>query len=230
MQNHLKRCTTCSQEHSTPLKFYFPADYRSVAIPLESEHGIQLCGRLSDDSSIALIGLRGSLQPQLQSSWYGLASLATVPPHLGCSPADQSALQQYCGAGGLSVRSGMSLGQLQQLSEQLMAANGQKVAVHKISGDCAQQLEQQLHQDLSRLARQALIVNLARNLDGFVTGHFSPVGGYLPEQSMVLILDVAAQRIDHHWLPLPYLVNAICSFTSQGVPRGYLCLRDVTAT
>jgi glutathione gamma-glutamylcysteinyltransferase len=55
------------------------------------------------------------------------------------------------------------------------------------------------------------------------TGHFSPIGGYYPEEDLVLILDVARFKYPPHWVPLELLYKAMQTVdVSTNKTRGYL--------
>jgi glutathione gamma-glutamylcysteinyltransferase len=56
-------------------------------------------------------------------------------------------------------------------------------------------------------------------------GHFSPIGGYSPEQDMVLILDTARFKYPPHWLKLESVYHAMQACDPvTGLPRGFLRL------
>jgi ATP sulfurylase len=53
-------------------------------------------------------------------------------------------------------------------------------------------------------------------------GHFSPIGGYHPEQDMVLMLDTARFKYPPHWVPLPLLWDAMLAIDrTTGKTRGF---------
>jgi len=58
------------------------------------------------------------------------------------------------------------------------------------------------------------------------TGHFSPIGGYHPEQDLVLILDVARFKYPPHWVKLPLLFQAMMEEDeATHRSRGYILLQ-----
>lgn len=78
---------------------------------------------------------------------------------------------------------------------------------------------------------EAIIVSYSRaSLGQTGDGHFSPIGGYHPEQDLVLLLDVARFKYPPHWVSLPDLWTAMQTIDSDtGLLRGYLHLKPATA-
>jgi hypothetical protein len=56
-------------------------------------------------------------------------------------------------------------------------------------------------------------------------GHFSPIGGYCPDNDYVLIMDVARFKYPPHWVPLELLYNSMKELDPEtGLPRGWMIL------
>lgn len=72
----------------------------------------------------------------------------------------------------------------------------------------------------------ALIVNFHGKSLGLLTGgHFSPIAAYDRRTDSVLVVDVAAHRNPHFWVPLRDLHAAMATRDSAGDSRGYLVVR-----
>lgn len=63
-------------------------------------------------------------------------------------------------------------------------------------------------------------------------GHFSPIGGYHPQQQLVLLLDVARFKYPPHWIALRELYDAMLPIDEQtGRSRGWIKLeRDARSS
>jgi glutathione gamma-glutamylcysteinyltransferase len=55
------------------------------------------------------------------------------------------------------------------------------------------------------------------------TGHFSPIGGYVPSMDKVLVMDVARFKYPSYWVDIETLWNAMCQPDLETwKPRGYI--------
>ena len=55
------------------------------------------------------------------------------------------------------------------------------------------------------------------------TGHFSPIGGYIPSLDKVLVMDVARFKYPSYWVDVETLWNAMCQADLETFkPRGYI--------
>ncbi|KAI9292817.1 PCS-1 protein, partial [Neoconidiobolus thromboides FSU 785] len=73
---------------------------------------------------------------------------------------------------------------------------------------------------------QVMVLSYSRKTLGQTgDGHFSPVGGYDPEEKMVLVLDVARFKYPAYWVPLDLLFESLKPIDpSSGISRGYTLL------
>ena len=80
--------------------------------------------------------------------------------------------------------------------------------------------------DGAKTPNDVLVVNYSRkSLGQKGWGHFSPVGAYHAESDSVLILDVAAHKYAHTWVPTEALWSAMKTPDSDsGKNRGYAIL------
>jgi hypothetical protein len=62
--------------------------------------------------------------------------------------------------------------------------------------------------------------------DGSDIGHFSPLGAYDAATDRVLVLDVYKADYEPAWAPLPHLLQAMAHACEDGMPRGYLVVRN----
>ena len=72
-----------------------------------------------------------------------------------------------------------------------------------------------------------LLVNLLRRVGGQWSGYWVLLGGFAMHarhEAYVLVLDVAAHKLAHHWLPVDYLTTCMHTQNSRGELRGYLRL------
>lgn len=71
-----------------------------------------------------------------------------------------------------------------------------------------------------------ILANYRRWVPSRGGGHWSPLGGWSEEGSMVLILDTNSTRCPPHWVPLSDMVMAICEWNrTTARPRGYAVVR-----
>lgn len=78
-----------------------------------------------------------------------------------------------------------------------------------------------------RFGEHFLIVSYARStFQQTGSGHFSPIGAYLENRDLVLILDTARFKYPPHWVPLELLFEAMGEIDpGTGSPRGFLTLK-----
>ena len=195
------------------------------ALPVElvaagSEEGQRLLA--SADYRADYPALASAWRPQQLVSYCGVASGAMVLTALG-QPTTQDAFftpQASRVRSRLAVTfGGMSLPDLKGL----LAAHGLEVAITHGTASDPDRFRAELIDNLARPG-DFMLVNYQREALGQGrVGHISPVGAYHSQSDRVLVMDTAAHKYPHTWVPLEDLFAAMTEVdTASGKARGFL--------
>jgi len=82
-------------------------------------------------------------------------------------------------------------------------------------------------QKISSKEAEILVVSYSRKLLGQTgDGHFASIGGYHPDQKLVLLFETARFKYPPHWVAIGDLWNAMGAIDEEtGLPRGYVILK-----
>lgn len=189
-------------------------------VAIDSDRGQALLVRA--DARADLNALTDAYQPQSTGSFCGVASSVTVLGALGTPQSQRAFFTEEASAVRpmMSVMfGGMSLPELAGLLEAHELATR---AVH--AADSSLDEFRAVIQRNLRTADDYLLVNYQREVLGQGrVGHISPIGAYDTESDTVLILDTAAHKYPHTWVPVPMLFSAMDTVDgSSGKTRGYV--------
>ena len=211
-----------------------PASYELHLVPLASAEGQRIAGNLSDGWAIRLAALDAAYEAQAEASWCAFASGVVALRALASTGADVSVpTQQALRDLHVRTRSAQSGGgvSLAELDVLLRGIVGSSVEVHRQSGDEYDSLLASLGADLllGESDGSVVLINLLRLLGGHWMGHWSVIGALSAHAddgscAYALVLDVAAHKVEHHWVPLELLARCLCTRNARGESRGYLRL------
>ncbi len=185
--------------------------YNPLPLPLPlisstSEKGME---RLLNAEALAdYEKLSESFQAQALISYCGVASSVSVLNAMG----RKSSQYDFFNSKASDVRSqfnvmfgGMSLSELAGLLD----AHGLKVSINHIDKISVDEFRVTIEQNLAN-SNDYLIVNYQREVLGQGrVGHISPLAAYDRDTDSVLIMDTAAHKYPHTWVPLTMLYNAM---------------------
>jgi len=239
------------QQQQRPDTPRYESEYEAQLVLLDSDEGQQLASFMSDEWAVRLTALINAFEPQEEPS--GCAVAATVVALRVLSGrserADPLLTQDRCFVElfschvqtvGRGLVSGVSMAELVATLADASAwlrLPGLSVirepAVGAPGGASEQMFCDTLLLDLlEHCGDSVMLVNLLRCVAGQWTGHWVVLGGFsmLADVPHVLILDVAAHKLKHHWLPAMALVKCMLTLNSRGEPRGYLRLTCALGT
>jgi hypothetical protein len=196
-----------------------PADL----VALGSEEGQRLLA--TADYLADYPALSSAWRPQQLVSFCGVASGALVLTALG-EPTSQDTFFTPAAS---RVRTrlavtfgGMSLADL----DGLLAAHGLDVVMTHAAASTPAGFRTAVMDNLAGPG-DFMLVNYQREVLGQGrVGHISPVGAYHSESDRVLVMDTAAHRYPHTWVPLELLFAAMTEVdAASGESRGFLTVR-----
>jgi len=179
--------------------------------------------RLKNSEALAdYQNLAASYKAQNQRSYCGVASSVSVLGSLGIktnqdnfftTAASQVRTQNEVMSGGMT---------LDDLAD-LLETYGAKVSVNHAEEFNIDQFRKTLESNLAT-KNNYLIVNYQRQVLGQGrVGHISPVSAYDRESDSVLIMDTAAHKYPHTWVPVKMLFDAMKTIDSDsGLMRGFV--------
>ncbi|KAJ8315568.1 hypothetical protein KUTeg_007718 [Tegillarca granosa] len=108
----------------------------------------------------------------------------------------------------------------------LAKCNGISTVAVRADHKCSEEIFREKVREYTKRDDSFLILSYSRKvLKQTGDGHFSPVGGYHPEEDMVLMLDTARFKYPPHWIPLPLLFESMKALdNATGQPRGYVTM------
>ncbi len=107
----------------------------------------------------------------------------------------------------------------------LARCNGAAVEVFPYGSVSVDEFRQMVQSAASNPQHHLVVSYTRKAFNQTGDGHFSPIGGYSPDQDMVLILDTARFKYPPHWLELESVYRAMeaCDPVT-GLPRGFMRL------
>jgi hypothetical protein len=108
----------------------------------------------------------------------------------------------------------------------LARCNGAAVEVFPHGKVSVDEFRQMVHSAAANPEHHLIISYTRKAFNQTGDGHFSPIGGYAPEQDMILILDTARFKYPPHWLKLESVYHAMYDACDPvtGLPRGFMRL------
>jgi hypothetical protein len=201
-----------------------PQPLPAALVEADSEEGRRLLATAGDYLA-DYPALAKAWRPQQLASYCGVASGATILTALG-QPTTQDAFFTPAAA---RVRSrmavtfgGMSLSELAGL----LAAHGLEISTAYAAGSTPAEFRAAVMENLAS-SGDFMLVNYQREvLEQGRVGHISPLGAYHRESDRVLVMDTAAHKYPHTWVPLEALFAAMNEVdAASGRSRGFLSAR-----
>lgn len=200
--------------------------------PVESAEGKRLCASMSAPGQAALLRWRGSAEKS--GTWE-----AQTKGYF-CAPASAVSALRFLGLAGRGLSQDAVFNQIvtpnglftagisfEHGCKMLKLLGGDLLDVQACSSRQDTEMTAWLRKDLTSAFEHGenlcILVNYWRPISG--GGHWSPLGGFAEEK--VLILDTAANKNPHQWMPLEWLVHGLCRHNGYtGLPRGYVIIRE----
>ena len=214
-----------------------PSAYEAHMVLSDSAPGRHLASCMSASWASQSASIFSSFEAQEAGWWCAFASLRIALRVLAASGTTDSVgliMSQRELAAAYIERSeaggGVSLAMLEAFVRSLSVEEllWPAVDVQCVKGEAHSSLVASLRDDLERAETDGsvLLVNILRLLGGHRTGHWSVLAGLAQHgpAAYALVLDVAAHKVQPHWLPLSFLARCICTRNSLGRARGYLRL------
>ncbi|EFC46641.1 predicted protein, partial [Naegleria gruberi] len=200
-------------------------------IPFSSEKGRELFrSSLKQQYMENYFSLAEQFHTQQEPAFCGLGSLSMILNALQCDPNqvwkgvwryyDENLLMNCCVSGDQVLTKGLQMEQFWCLS----VCSGLDVQLFRNS--TIEQFRQHII-DSCKHQKFHIVVNFSRKaLDQTGDGHFSPIGGYNPDEDMVLLLDVARFKYPSYWVSVEKLYEAMILIDKQtNNKRGYFTMR-----
>jgi len=200
-------------------------------IPFSSEKGKELFNKsLKEQYMENYFVLAEQFHTQQEPAFCGLGSLSMVLNSLQCDPNqvwkgvwryyDENLLMNCCVSREQVLSRGLQMEQFWCLS----VCSGLDVQLFRNS--TIDQFRQHII-DSCKHQKHHLVVNFSRKaLDQTGDGHFSPIGGYNPEEDMVLLLDVARFKYPSYWVSVEKLYEAMIQIDkTTNNKRGYFTMK-----
>ena len=98
----------------------------------------------------------------------------------------------------------------------LARCSGLDVQMFQLTGHVTQQYFRELVRSLTTTDDRMIVMSYSRKtLKQTGDGHFAPIGGYHPQQDLILVMDVARFKYPPHWVSLSTLWEAMNTSDSE---------------
>ena len=98
----------------------------------------------------------------------------------------------------------------------LARCSGLDVQLFRLTGHVTQQHFRELVRSLTTTDDRVIVMSYSRKtLKQTGDGHFAPIGGYHPQQDLILVMDVARFKYPPHWVSLSTLWEAMNTSDSE---------------
>eukprot|EP00210_Caulerpa_lentillifera_P008478 g8088.t1 len=202
------------------------------AIAFSSTEGIELFREaLENGTALSFFKLSEQYSTQAEPAFCGLASISIVLNALSIDPRRtwkapwrwfDETLLDCCKPLEKVKEEGLSLPQAACLAK----CNGASVTLYQFGTFSLETFREHVIK-CCQTGEQHLIISYARyTFQQTGTGHFSPIGAYLENRDMVLIMDTARFKYPPHWVPLEMLYHSMAEIDYGTLkPRGFLMLK-----